>query len=329
MAFSLGVLTSANDSDNSLLKIPRGPAPSTMERLPKHAHFLRKKTLFLVANEPVVESHVVSNFLHQLLFTVGIPQSHIRLKDEAMLLNGTYDKKGVSVAQWLASQDKYLTEEMEYVFLGNAYTRVDPEILESLLESLLPVAAPPEGKKRSFVMGWGMVDDHPTILHHFAEARILAYPFLDAGTLWSREAFLSLVQTYRNSPPTPAIERDEVYELFWHMQNNLQTNLLHSSLFCPVSPVEGEYDRSSQSYPPVHKRPSLTKYASPPPPRSELTEAEMLAAKAAEAVATRLGGCAAFAVSNRHAPVLSHQIFDKLIDFDEELQVGTCVFWGT
>lgn len=304
-------------------EIPRGPAPQTMFPYEGPLPLLRGNTLFVVDNEPVVESHIVSNLLHQLLYTIGVPQDHIRMRDEAFLL-GDRSKRlaAASLGRWLASEAESMPEEIEFVFVCTAYTRIDPRTLEALLKELKA-----DGGKQPlgpFILAWALVDEKSTIIHHFAAANSQAYPHLDAGSLWSRAAFVSMKKAMMGTPPSPGVERDFVFELFLHLKKSQQLQIMHSELFCPTPPVVEDYERAYTAYPAPHTRPRkpVGDKASAAINRRELSPAEAAAATAAAAVATVYKGCAAFFSGTRHAPVLSHQMFDALIDFDEELMVS-------
>ncbi|KAL8274997.1 hypothetical protein Esti_001053 [Eimeria stiedai] len=327
-----GVLVVAREVEAGASSMPRGPAPHTMEDHGGPLPLLREKTLFVVNNEPIVESHITSNLLHQLFYTVGIPQQRVRLRDEALLLGVPQTRQEAgSLGLWLATVAESLPEDVEFVFLCSAYTRVDPPVLEALLNEL---------KKRSssssrggtaaaaadvFVLGWGLVDSQATILHHFAAAGSQVYPHLDAGTLWSRAAFLALKKAFKDTPPSPGIEKDQIFELFVHLKKALKLELLHCVLFCPLPPKIENYERAHAAYPAPHVRPQVPAKSEPPAAaaarKRELSTAETAAAVAAAEVAAVHKGCAAFSAGTRYAPILSHQMFDALIDFDEELLV--------
>ncbi|KAL8432603.1 hypothetical protein Efla_002835 [Eimeria flavescens] len=303
-------------------EIPRGPPPSTMAALEGPLPLLREKTLIVIDNEPVLESHIVSNLLHQLFFTVGLPQQHVRLRDEAFLLGDSQTRQETSsLGRWLAGVAASLPETVDFVFVCSAYTRIEPRAFEALLGELSNAG----DREAAYVVGWGLVDSKPTILHHFAAAGSQVYPHLDAGTLWSRAAFLALKDTMKNHPPASGIEKDQVYELFVHLKKAQQLELLHSPLFCPLPPKTENYERAHAAYPAPHVRPRLPAESEPAAAaearKRQLSAAETSAAAAADAVAAFHKGCAAFSAGTRHAPVLSHQMFDALIDFDEELLV--------
>lgn len=303
--------------------IPRGPAPHTMLTYEGPLPILRGKTLFIIDNEPVIESHIASNLLHQLLYTIRVPQEHIRMRDEAFLL-GDQSRRlaAASLGRWLAAEAETIPEEIEFIFVCTAYTRIDPRTLEALLNELKAGAGKhPLG---SFILAWALVDEKSTIIHHFAAANSQVYPHFDAGTVWSRAAFLSLKKAMMESQPSVGIERDFVYELFMHLKKTQKLQLVHSELFCPLPPVVEDYDRAHKAYPAPHVRPRkpVGAEASAAVNRRELSAAEAAAATAAATVATTHKGCAAFFSGTRHAPVLSHQMFDALIDFDEELIVN-------
>lgn len=306
-------------------EIPRGPAPKTMEQQEMNLPNLQKKTLFLIDNSPVVESHIVSNLLHQLLYTLAVPQAHVRPRDEALLLWGGRERStAVSLGRWLAREAETIPANVQFVFLGTAYTRLNPRTLEALLEELHGRLG--DMTEKAFVLGWGLADPEPTILHHFAATGSQVYPHLDAGTLWSRGAITAVKKAFQDTPPAVGVERDFVYELFVHLKNAQKLTLLHSELFCPTSPTVEEYERAQSEYPPPHIRPkelpaSAAATSGASANNRTMTPAETAAAAAAETTAAIHKDCATFNSGTRHAPVLSHQMFDALIDFDEELMV--------
>lgn len=315
------IVASAPHEKGAGSEIPRGPAPHTMLQHEAPLPLLQTKTLFVVDNEPVIESHIVSNLLHQLLFSVGVPQQHVRLRDESYILGSRQTRiDAASLGRWLAAEAEAIPEGLEFVFICTAYTRIDPRTLETLLTELRKGRSTPLDP---FILGWGLVDEKPTIIHHFATAKSQVYPDLDAGTVWSRAAFLALKKAITDTPPAPGIERDFVYELFAHLKKTQQLQLLHSELFCPLTPSIENYERAHTAYPAPHTRPQKPagSEASAAANQRELTPAEKRAQAIAAGVASVHKGCIAFSSGNRHAPVLSHQMFDALIDFDEELLI--------
>ncbi|CDJ40491.1 Galactosyltransferase, related, related [Eimeria tenella] len=175
----------------------------------------------------------------------------------------------------------------------------------------------------AFAVGWGLTDPQPTIIHHFAAAQSQVYPHLDAGTLWSRPAFEAVKKAYTEEPPPEGVERDFIYEMSVHLKNTQQLQLLHSELFCPVPPAVDNYERDLQPYPPNHVRPTKVAgaEAAAAANKRQLSAAERAAVAAADITAIIHKDCAAFNSGNRHGPILSHQIFDALIDFDEDLMI--------
>lgn len=311
------------DGKASGSEIPRGPAPHTMSHHEASLPLLQTKTLFVVDNEPILESHIVSNLLHQLLFTLRIPQQHIRMRDEAFLLGGREVRQNAaSLGRWLATEAEKIPQDIEFVFVCTAYTRIDPQALEALLTELKKGVK--DGTMGPIILGWGLADEKSTIIHHFKEAKSHVYPHLDAGSVWSRAAFASLQRAFKENPPAPSIERDFGFELFLYLKNEQQLQLLHSELFCPQPPAIENYERATTVYPARHTRPQspLGGEASAAASKRKLTEVEAAAAAAAASIAAIHKGCAAFASGSKHAPVLSHQMFDALIDFDEDLLVS-------
>ncbi|KAL8434660.1 hypothetical protein ACSSS7_003058 [Eimeria intestinalis] len=292
---------------------------------------LREKTLFVVNNEPILESHITSNLLHQLFYTLGVPQQRVKLRDEALLLGARQARQEAgSLGLWLATVADSLPEDVEFVFLCSAYTRIDPPVLEALLRELKKKSSSSSNSGGTaataadvFVLGWGLVDSEASILHHFAAAGSQVFPHLDAGTLWSRAAFLTLKKAFRDTPPSLWVEKDQIFELFVHLKQTQKLELLHSPLFCPLPPKIENYERAHAAYPAPHVRPKIPDKSEPPAAaaarKREFSKAETAAAAAAAEVAAVNKGCAAFSAGTRHAPILSHQIFDALIDFDEEL----------
>ncbi|KAL8448357.1 hypothetical protein Emed_003887 [Eimeria media] len=329
-----GVCAAAGEGEAGASSMPRGPAPHTMQEHGGPLPLLREKTLFVINNEPILESHIVSNLLHQLFYTVGIPQERVKLRDEALLLGGPQARQEAgSLGLWLATVAESLPEDVDFVFLCSAYTRIDPPVLEALLTQLKKKSSSSSGGTAAaaaaatdvFVLGWGLVDSQSSILHHFAPAGSQVYPHLDAGTLWSRAAFLALKKAFKDAPPSPGIEKDQIFELSVHLKNAQKLEVLHSPLFCPLPPKIENYERAHAAYPAPHVRPQIPAKAEPPAAaaarKRELSAAETAAAAAAAEVAALHKGCAAFSAGTRHAPILSHQMFDALIDFDEELLV--------
>ncbi|OEH80268.1 fringe-like family related protein [Cyclospora cayetanensis] len=306
--------------------IPRGPPPQTMIPSDASLPLLQTKTAFLIDLEPVIESHIVSNLLHQLLFSLRIPQDRVKLRDEAFMLSSPSNRRqAASLGRWLVAEAATLPQQVEFIFVCSAYTRITPGVLEALLREILHKA---RGESLGpFILGWGLTDQKSTILHHFEAPNSLVYPHLDAGTLWSRAALDALKIAVLETPPAVSIEKDFVYELFVHLKKTQQLQLLHSELFCPAAPLVEDYERAQNVYPPPHTLPKkLAGFeASAAANNRELSSAESTAAAAGRAVADLQQSCAAYSSGTRHAPVLSHQMFDGLIDFDEELIQALCV----
>lgn len=318
------LFAAAGDFDN----IPRGPAPHTMLPHEGALPLLQTKTLFIIDNEPVIESHIASNLLHQLLYSLGVQQHHVRVRDEAYLFKDSTQRQATEApARWLAAEAATMPDDIEFVFIGTAYTRIDPKTLESLLADIKEEETSEKNSPLGpFILGWGLFDEKPAIMHHFAKTDSLLYPHLDAGTLWSRAAFETLGKSMTGEKaPKAGVERDFLYEIFLHLKNTDNLQLLHSELFCPLPPLIENYDRAHAAYPPPHARPKRLPGAEASAKgnkQRKLSPIEKIVIRKAEHLAEIRKGCAAFSSGTRHAPILSHQMFDALIDFDEELMVN-------
>nr|CEL65804.1 TPA: Galactosyltransferase, related [Neospora caninum Liverpool] len=317
------------------------PQPATLKRMAEPLPFVQKKTLFLIANEPVLESHVVSNLLHQLLYTLQVPNSHVQLLDE-ILLSEHGKTNHATLLPWLLNVHRELPSDIEFVWLGTAYSRVAASYLEKLMARLTSEAQNTGDASTSrqwyphgLCVGHALKDQVLSITHHFYRDDAFVYPFLDAGLLMDRRFLRFLEQTVKEEGAQlpPRIEIDPVHELFKFLYQTRGFLMQHSNLFCPSSPIPRDFDRTEVLYPPRHKRPS--KVASQAHTQGNDhgsdsggeykggTAKGMAGSRQSPALSAAeqrdIQGCVSFAVGCRHSPILSHQFFDRMLAYEHDM----------
>ncbi|KEP61622.1 UNVERIFIED_CONTAM: hypothetical protein HHA_239752 [Hammondia hammondi] len=311
---------------------------ATLNRVAEPLPFLQKKTLFLIANEPVLESHVVSNLLHQLLYTLQVPNSNVQLLDE-VLLSEHGKTSHATLLPWLLNVHRELPAGIEFVWLGTAYSRVVGPSLEKLMALLVSEAQETDSRSREWYppglcAGYALKDPVLSRTHHFYQDDAFVYPFLDAGLLMDRKFLRFLDQTVKEEGTKlpPRIEIDPIHELFKFLYQTRGFLMQHSNLFCPSSPISRDFDRAEVLYPPRHKRPTdgATPRAQGNDDASDAggeykggTANGMLGSRRSPALSTaekkHIRGCVSFGVGCRHSPILSHQFFDRMMEFEHDI----------
>ncbi|PFH33058.1 hypothetical protein BESB_082570 [Besnoitia besnoiti] len=316
------------------------PKPATLQRVMDPLPFLQSKTLFLIANEPVLESHVVSNLLHNLLYTLQVPNGHVQLLDE-ILLSEHGKSSYAALLPWLRSVHQALPPEIEFIWLGTAYSRIVGPSLEKLMTLLADEAkasgeAAPTSSQwypHGLCIGFGLRDQVLSIAHHFYHDEAFLYPFLDAGLLMDRRFLTFLDQTIEEEGKklSARIEIDPLHELFKFLYETRGFLVQHSPLFCPASPIPRDFDRAEDIYPPPHQRlrPSEQGLRGNDEEQDaggahKQGTAKGMAGSRRSPVVSRaekneIEGCVSFAVGCRHSPILSHQFFDRLLAFEQDL----------
>ncbi|KEG01070.1 parasite-infected erythrocyte surface protein [Plasmodium vinckei vinckei] len=101
---------------------------------------LRKKTKFLITNEPIVDLDFSENLFHSLLFDLEIDNNNIYTLDEDLLNlqklnNSSIFKLLINTYEQVSKENEKIDEEnkIKYIILASSHTRVHPINLEYLL----------------------------------------------------------------------------------------------------------------------------------------------------------------------------------------------------
>lgn len=332
--------------------------PATFRRASHPLPYVQEKTLFLIANEPVLESHIVSNLLHQLLYTLKVPNERVVLMDEH-LLSGHAKTNYATLLPWLLQVHQNLEPGIQFVWLGTAHSRVVGESLNTLMR-ILSEESQGDGNQQEenrgarvewypdgLCVGMSLRDETPAIIHHFHRDDAFVYPLIDAGLLMDRR-FLEFVSNTvkeegRQKLFPPKIEIDPVHELFRFLYESRRFLMQHSDLFCPYTPIPTDFDRAETPYPPPHtRRPAKT--ATGPGRKNSGPQTVALSGKdkgedageesdkdgafrrqqtsrspGLRKAENEIEGCVSFTVGCRHSPILSHQFFDRLIEYEQDI----------
>ncbi|KAF8821995.1 hypothetical protein IE077_004236 [Cardiosporidium cionae] len=154
---------------------------------------LRHKTMFLIANEPSIDTNLVFSLLKQLLEPpLSVSSQHMELMD--FLLQHEETRDAFLILPWLLKFEAFLQEQtlFEWIFLCSAVTRLSPIRLEKVLSMF-------SGSSSILMLGKAMSDKLPVVPHSYFWESSFKYPFLHSGVAISSKLVIKLAKILKVS----------------------------------------------------------------------------------------------------------------------------------